>query len=190
MCLLPGHYVEQSPFIPPICLNPHLHELCFWGEIYLFIYFYSDLSQSAPQSFSAATLSHPQPSALLSVSVSTPYSLLPGHVLSSISPDLPSSSCPPDALGLSLFSPSTRLFPLLISPAVTWPTTLTPHLQSLNSYTGPEPLFLCQIFVVVMLLFVSALKLLFLVTWACTISAPVCLSGLTFPYLIPATMWI
>ena len=72
------------------------------------------MSQSAPQSLSVGTLSSPSPlhcSLSLSVSVCPCFSLLLGCVLFSNSPDLPSSSCPPDALELSLLFPPTHLFP-------------------------------------------------------------------------------
>lgn len=71
--------------------------------------------------------SQPQSSTLFSVPVSSPCFLLSGHVLSSAQ-----QACygPPfylSALGLSLRSSSTPLFPLLICPAVTWPSLPTPH---------------------------------------------------------------
>ena len=132
------------------------------------------------------------------LSVSRPRSLLPGHVLSSHSPDPPSSSCPPDALELSLLSPlytpvptshQSMQLPDLLRLLVTCNSFL--H-QALTSHIGPDPLFPCQNVVVVMLLLSLLSSFCFLnsVIWTCIISTPPCLSVKTFHGFIPSTLWI
>lgn len=90
------------------------------------------------------------------LSVSSLRSLLPGHVLSSHSPDPLSSSCPTDALKLFLLSPPLNTCSHFSSvlqlpdPLRLLVTCNSFSHQPLTSYIGPDPLFLCQILVDVM----------------------------------------